>query len=93
MESIVTDNLDSCYICGRPREAIHHIFGGTANRKQSDKYKLVIPLCNEHHNMSNYSVHFNKELNLTIKKLGQEKFEEKYSREEFRKIFGRSYLW
>lgn len=92
MESLITDNMQECYICGKPRECIHHIFGGTANRKLSDKYKLVIPLCNEHHNMSNDSVHFNKEMDLNIKKTGQKKFEEKHSHEEFMKIFGRNWL-
>ncbi len=92
MKSIITNNMNECYICGKPRECIHHIFGGTANRRLSDKYKLVIPLCNYHHNMSNESIHFNKPLDLEIKKLGQKKFEEKYSYEKFMKVFGRNYL-
>lgn len=49
-KSIVTDNMEFCIVCGRPREAVHHVFFGTALRKISDKHGFVVPLCNYHHN-------------------------------------------
>ena len=91
-KSIITDNMDICYICEQPRECIHHVFGGTANRRLSDKYKLVIPLCHYHHNMSNEGVHFNKPFDICLKKIGQMKFEEEYSHEKFMQVFGRNWL-
>lgn len=92
MESLITKDMEHCYICKGQAECIHHIFYGTANRKNSDKYKLVVPLCNKHHNMSNNSVHFNREMDITVKKIAQRKFEEIHGHEEFIKIFGKNYL-
>lgn len=92
MKSIITNDLETCYICGAPREHIHHIFYGTANRKQSDKHDMIIPLCHRCHNGSNNGIHFNSALDNTIKKLAQSKFEETGTREEFRAIFGKSWL-
>lgn len=42
--------------------------------------------------MSNEGVHFNRELDLKLKRECQEKFEETHSREEFMKIIGKNYL-
>lgn len=91
MDSILTNEVNKCMICGKPREAWHHVFGGP-NRNASEKYGLKIPLCNQHHNMSDYSVHFNKELNLEAKRIAQEAFEMKYSHSEFMKVFGKNYI-
>ena len=43
-------------------------------------------------NLSDYGVHFNKELDMLLKQKGQEAFERNHTRAEFRKIFGRNYL-
>ena len=92
MKSIIVDDTNHCYVCGKTHIQIHHCFYGTANRKKSDKYGLVIPLCMEHH-LGNSGVHKNKELDMQLKKLAQQKFEELYgSREEFREEFGKSVL-
>ena len=71
---------------------IINVFYGTANRKLSEKYGCWIYLCAYHHNMSDEGIHFNKELDLKIKKLCQEVFEQNGSREEFMRIFGKNYL-
>ena len=42
--------------------------------------------------MSNQGIHFNKELDTSVKQMAQEIFEETHTREEFREIFGKSYL-
>lgn len=92
-KSIITDNMEQCYICGSPYVNIHHVFFGTANRKMSDKYKLVVPLCVKHHTGSLDSVHRNRELDLNLKRIAQETFEaKKGSREDFIRIFGKSWL-
>ena len=71
-KSLLTDNLNVCYICGSSdRVAIHEIYYGTANRKKSKEDSMCVPLCWTHHNGSNQGVHFNKELDLKLKIIGQ----------------------
>ena len=91
MKSIIQEQKE-CYVC-KTKYGLHehHIFYGTANRKQSEKYGMKIWLCGRHHNLSNEGVHFNKELDLQIKRMAQKKFEETYKDLDFIKIFGRSY--
>lgn len=68
MKSIIQDKKE-CYIShcttGLHR---HHIFEGTANRRLSEEDGLWIWLSPEWHNMNDRAVHFNKELDLKIKK-------------------------
>ena len=84
--SILTDNLDYCYVCGKPKDALHEVFEG-ANRVNSMKNGMVIPICYKHHSM----IHKNRQFSLYYKILCQTKFEETHSREEFIKIFKRNY--
>ena len=93
MKSIIQDDME-CLVCGTIYKLHrHHIFYGTANRKQSEKYGCWCYLCARHHNMSDVGVHFNHELDLKIKRMCQKKWEEIYGdREEFIKTFGKSYL-
>lgn len=91
-----------CYICriiyGKnaflTSEALdlHHVFYGTANRKKSDITGMVIWLCRDHHTAGELAVHRNKKIDLSIKREAQRKFEENYTRDEFREIFGKSWL-
>lgn len=69
----------------------HEVFYGP-NRQNSIKYGLVVFLPPEAHNMSDMGVHFNKEFDLALKRLGQEAFERYYPDLSFRKIFGKNYL-
>ncbi len=74
----------------------HEIFFGTANRKKSIKYGLVVFIRPEDHNMSEYGVHCRKghEFDMYLKKLGQERAMDEYSwtTSEFIDIFGKNYL-
>lgn len=93
MSMSILSNERKCYICGNPYGLHkHHIFGGVANRKLSEKYGCWIYLCAYHHNMSDDGIHFNKELDTRIKEECQKEFEKYESREDFRRIFGKSYL-
>lgn len=80
-------------LCGTVR---HEIFFGTANRKKSIKYGLVVFIRPEDHNMSEYGVHNRKghEFDMYLKKLGQERAMDEYAwtTDEFIDIFGKSYL-
>ena len=81
-----------CKVCGDVFNLeLHHIFFGSANRKQSEKYGLVCWLCPEHHRGKS-GVHQFRELDIALKQAAQMKFEEEHAREEFRAIFGKSWL-
>lgn len=92
MKSILQKEPE-CIVCRTTYDLHeHHVFFGTANRKQSEKYGLKVWLCHRHHNGSDAGVHFNRELDLKLKRFAQAKFEETHTREEFRAIFGKSWL-
>ena len=81
-----------CRICGTTYNIHeHHVFFGTSNRKQSEKYGLKVYLCYEHHE-GTQGVHHNRDLDIHLKQIAQQKFEETHTREEFRQIFGKSWL-
>jgi hypothetical protein len=93
MKSII-QNKKECYFCKETYNLHeHHIMHGSNNRKLSEKYGLKIWLCPAHHNMSNQSVHYNKALDLMVKRLAQKKFMEKYKNLDFKKIFYKNYIW
>lgn len=84
-KSIITDDLEHCYVCGRTNPEMHHVFYGTANRKLSERYGLVVPLCYLHHR-GNSGVHFNQKLDAKLKGVAEERFFEEYPY-NFRRLF------
>lgn len=91
-KSIIVECMDNCFLCGSPYVEVHHIMYGTANRKLSDKYGLVVPLCQEHHR-GQTGVHFKRSLDLDLKKLAQKKFDDLYgANTSFKEVFGKNYL-
>ena len=81
-----------CELCGAWTVcARHEVFYGTANRKLSIKWGMTAWLCPACHNASNRGVHHHRENDLILKKRYQRIWEESYTREEFIKVFGRSY--
>lgn len=98
MKSIIQDNKNFCYLCGRNRnfEPIdeHHVFTGS-NRGLSEKYGLKVYL---HHYTCHIfgvnSVHQNREIADKLKREAQESAMQYYgwSERDFIKIFGRNYL-
>lgn len=92
MKSIICDYDDHCFLCGSYRDIeIHHVMGG-ANRKLSDKYGLIIPLCHSCHNEPPHGAHFNVETMNYLKGVAQTEFEHLFSHEEWMDIFGKNYL-
>ncbi len=83
-----------CYVCGSENALhLHHIFYGNSNRKLSDEDGAFCYLCYMHHNGGNYGVHFNKELDLYLKKECQTAWENKLgNREDFIRRYGKSWL-
>jgi len=86
-------DMSTCIVfgCGKPKDHMHHVVHGTANRKVSDNigYPFVIPLCAEHH----AEIHKDMKMNKFYKKMAQNYFEQNLgNRELFIELFGKSYL-
>ena len=90
MESIITNDLTHCFICGKPNPQIHHMMNAQ-NRKKSEKYGLIVPLCMMHHTGLE-GVHADAKRMKEMRQLAQRKFEEKYGHELWMKEMGKSYL-
>ena len=91
IESALVDDLDVCFVCKRERQQIHHVLG-SFNRKHSDEYKYILPLCEEHHTGTN-GVHRNHQMDVQFKQMAQRHFEQHHgTREDFIKVFGKSWL-
>lgn len=93
---MVTDYMNNCLLCGRPRTDIHHCIYGS-NRKKCDADAIVIPLCREchseiHHN--GVSGHLSKVLGQALWELNEvaDEKEIRDAREKFRKRYGNSFL-
>lgn len=92
--SIFTDDMGKCVITGEKKSSgadihVHHIFGA-ANKTNSEKYGFLIPLRSDWHNMSDYGIHFNRDLELKTKRLCQDYWLDHYgTKEEFIEIFGK----
>lgn len=99
MNSIMQEDTTHCYLCGYREGARHqamhwhHVFGGP-NRKLSEKYGLKVRLCGYAcHEYGPNAVHRNHEIDTKLKEKGQEAFERVHgSREDFRRVFGKSWL-
>lgn len=90
------DNFETCFLCGRNRNAgleIHHIFQN-AYRKKSEKYGATVILCADCHRLGYFAAHRNKQTMDYLHKYGQRKVMKEYGLtvEEFVDLFGRNYL-
>jgi hypothetical protein len=68
----------------------HHVLGGTANRKLSEKYGLTVYLCHEHHTGKD-GVQYDRKKGDALKRLAQIAFEARYSHDEWMEIFKKNY--
>ncbi len=81
-----------CYLCGAVTGLEeHHVFGGVANRKISEKYGLKVWLCHDHHTGKN-GAQYNRDVNQGLKQLAQTAFEARYSHEDWMRIIRKNYL-
>lgn len=79
-ESIMTTDPETCYICGRRACEMHHILHG-ADKRLSEEFGLMVPLCRECHDKVHHS---GGEYDLMLKQDAQ--------RAHLIKVFGRCYL-
>ena len=72
----------------------HEVFFGNPNRQKSIKDGLVVFLKPEMHNMSKKGVHFNREFDLYLKRIAEQRWCEYYGKtiDDFIKEYGRNYL-
>lgn len=93
MKSIL-QNKKKCFICSTQRNLHdHHIYFGSGKRNISEKNGFKVWLCQEHHEGTN-GVHGMKghQLDTYLKQTCQQEYEKNHSREEFRRIIGKSYI-
>lgn len=93
MKSIM-HNDEYCYVCAvNLGTESHHCLHGTANRKQADKYGLIVKLCPECHR-GTHGVHGREgaPLDRILKRQAQKMFEQEYPDLSFKDIFGKNYL-
>lgn len=89
-KSIMTDDLEHCYLCGSDRSIqYHHVFGAS-NRRKATEDGLFVPLCMDCH----IKVHteYSNRLNYTLKQRGQDAYEQICGSGSFLKRYGKSYL-
>ena len=94
MSKSIVSNEKSCFLCGTTLNLHkHHVYGGQGRRDLSEKYGCWIWLCAAHHNMSNFGVHNDHDLDLMLKKLCQKRWEQTYgTRDQFIQTFRKSYI-
>lgn len=93
MSRSILDNVRECYIT-RQTQGLHkhHIFFGTGQRELSEEWGCWCYLTGSLHNQSNEGVHFNRRLDLQLKRDCQYAFEMLYGHDKFMEVFGRNYL-
>ena len=89
MDSVVTEYMNNCLLCGRPTMDKHHLLFGRGIRPLADDDKLIIPVCRECHNL----IHSDPRVGNLSKILGQIVWEKTNngSREDFIRRYGKSY--
>lgn len=88
--SILTKDMDHCYLCGAIRHSIHEIYFGK-NRVNSMKWGCCVPLCLNHHTGKD-GVHNNHQVDIMLKQHCQLKFREVYPDIDFLSIFHKNYI-
>jgi len=91
---MLTNYNDMCILCYEPKEEMHHLVYGIANRKLCDADELLIPVCRKCHDF----MHKHSNISRIIGQLAYErdKCAEGYgvdaARESFRIRYGKTYL-
>lgn len=80
MYTILTDEIEYCWVCGRRATEMHHVFHGP-DKALSERLGLMAPLCRECHNRVH---HVGGELDQELKQEAQRIY--------LQHVFGRCYL-
>ena len=88
-DTIVTDYVGICLICGNPYCIDgHHLICGNGKRSNGTDDKLIIPVCRDCHRR----IHGDGVSMVLSKMVGQAIYEQTHTREEFRARYGQSYF-
>ncbi len=82
----------NCELCGKWSACHrHHLIGGTANRKNAERYNLTMYLCPDCHR----NAHEDPGIYKMLHQYGERKFmrEQDATVEDFIRVFGKNYLW
>ena len=91
MKSIIQHDR-YCFLCFTTTGLeSHHIFGGVANRKLSERYGLKVWLCHDCHTGKD-GAQYNKTINLKLKQEAQRAFERDHTRAEWMQIIRKNYI-
>ena len=91
-KSIITCDMEHCAVCQSSFVEIHHIVFGTANRDLSDKFGLVVPLCEKHHRTGKNAVHRDRNADLFWTRLAERRFKEVWKEYDFLEVFGKDWI-
>ena len=86
---------ETCRVCGiEGQMAHHHMIPGNPGRKLSEKYGLVCPICPRcHDTIHSGSMYGVKTLHRLTREAQRQAMEEQnWTEDEFRQVFGKSYL-
>lgn len=87
-----------CWLCHSTNVHKHHIYPGSGRRDISEREGCWLYLCPEHHNMSDFGIHFDRMLDKAIREDCQRRWEKREGVEgdpehkAFRSVFYESYL-
>ena len=88
LKSIMTKDFEHCFVCGKQAQQWHHVMN-KSDKKNSEKYGLLIPVCSKCH----AKIHDSDEgLNKEIKKIAQADFMMEHSFAAWMALFGKNYL-
>lgn len=85
--STLTDDMEHCFICGKPKDHLHEVFYG-ASRQTSKDWGMVVPLCWSCHQR----IHENQTEDIELKRMAQRVFEGEYGHDIYMKVFHKNYL-
>ncbi len=84
MRARLTEYTDICVVCGRRREAGHHMLFGTGMRELADVDNLLMPMCDDCHDMGERikRIHGNPMAERLSKIMGQLLYEKEFILEQ-----------
>lgn len=93
MAKSIIQSERECFFCGKLTGLEeHHVFGGVANRKISERYGLKIFCCDYHHRDPRNGVQYNPEMNLKLKQEAQRAFQNIYGHKLWMQLIRKNYL-
>ena len=93
MAKSIIQSERECFFCGKLTGLEeHHVFGGVANRKISERYGLKVFCCDYHHRDPKNGVQYNPEMNLKLKQEAQRAFQNIYGHKLWMQLIRKNYL-